>query len=118
MLETIYHNSYGTSLLMRNPTNENCTIQLVIDSVGLFMSDKDLEHLLEAIHGSGRPCDCLECGGKPCNKIWCSGPKMDICLKLENKNIEQLEDLIVGTQFVLNMDETLKKLQVKPNNYN
>ena len=115
IMETIYENNYGATLLLEDAPNPNCKIQLVVDSIGIFMSERDIAHLLNIVAGTGQPCNCLDCGGNPCNKIWCSNPSIDICLKVEGEKLDLLEDLLKGTQFILNMDATLAKYRVKPN---
>lgn len=49
------------------------------------------------------------CIGTVSNKIYCTNPLINICLKFNDKNIKQIEDLIIGTQFIKKMDKTLKK---------
>ena len=56
---------------------------------------------------------CSECQGTVSNKIWCTNPLIDICLKFNEVNLEKIEDLIIGTQFILNMDKTLKKFALE-----
>ncbi len=112
-MELIYSNDYGASYKMVNAPNPNCQLQLIIDTVGIFMSEKDIEGLLNIVRKSNTPCDCVECGGERCNKIWTTTPLIDTCLKVDDEILELLEDLIVGTQFMLNMDTTLEKFRIK-----
>ena len=114
-MELLYRNNYGASYLMEEAPNPNHDIQLVINSIGLYMSKKDLENLLNIVLESNAPCNCEECGGKTCNRVWCNNPLVDICLKVDEPILELLEDLIRGTQFILNMDDTLKKFRLDTN---
>ncbi|UJH66453.1 hypothetical protein [Allomuricauda sp. SCSIO 65647] len=111
-MELIYENSYGASYKIENAPNPTCKLQMVIDTIGIFMSETDLAHLLEIVRDSGKPCFCEECKGQKCSKIWCNGPFHDMCLKMDESNQAQLEDLILGTQFILNMDQTLEKYSI------
>jgi hypothetical protein len=110
-MEEIYQNDYGVSYRNFDKTNKENGVQIIIDRVGLYLSLKELEHLKKIVQNKshGDPCMCSECQGQVSNKIWCTNPLIDICLKFNQDNIEKIEDLIIGTQFILNMDKTLKK---------
>lgn len=112
-MELIYRNNYGAFYNIRNATNLNCKLQMVVDTVGIFLSESDIAYLLKIVRDSHEPCSCAECKGKRCNKIWTTGPFIDICLKVDDDILEQMEDLILGTQFILNMDATLEKHRIK-----
>lgn len=117
-MKLIYKNNYGSSYLIENAPNPNCNIQLVIDTIGLFMSIEDLNKLQQIANRSYEPCNCSDCGGKSCNKIWCTNPLIDICLKTNESILGLLEDLIKGTQFMLHMDATLNQHQLKTKDEN
>ena len=110
-MEEIYRNDYGASYKNFGDKNQENGVQLIIDRVGLYLSMKELENLKKIVHNKteGEPCMCSECQGKVSNKIWCTNPLIDICLKFDDQNIEKIKDLIIGTQFILNMGKTLKK---------
>ncbi|WP_339713717.1 hypothetical protein [uncultured Kriegella sp.] len=112
-MELIYKNEYGACFRIYNAPNPICTIQLVVDTIGIFMSEADLEHLLTMVRESDTPCQCRDCGGEKCNKIWCATPLVDICLKVNDKILEQMEDLIMGTRFLLEIDSTLEQHKIK-----
>ncbi len=111
-MELLYKNEYGASYKVDFGTNPECEVQLVIDTVGLFMSKEELDHLLTIVKNSHEPCDCGNCNG-PCEKIWCTGPLVDICLKVSDTILDKMEDLIAGTQFMLNIDATLEGYRLK-----
>ena len=111
-MELIYKNNYGACYKIVEAPNRLCKIQLVVDSIGIFMSEADLEHLLEIVRQADEPCFCPECNGAPSKKIWSTGPYHDICLKVDDGQREEMEDLIVGTQFVLNIDDTLSQYRI------
>ena len=112
-MELIYQNKYGAAYWLNESPNPNCKIQLVIDTIGLFMCKEDLEQLLGIVQRSYEPCHCIDCGGKACSKIWCANPLVDICLNINEPILGLLEDLIIGTQFMLNMDATLGEHNLK-----
>ena len=112
-MKIIYKNNYGACYEIVNAPNPLCKIQLVVDSIGIFMSENDLNNLLDIIRQADKPCYCPECNGKPSKKIWSRGPFHDLCLKIEDNQREEIEDLIVGTQFVLNIDQTLAQYRIE-----
>lgn len=114
-MELIYQNNYGATFKMKNSPNPDCELQLVIDSIGIFMSHQDLTELKTVIGKFQVPCQCADCKGATCTKIWSSSPRMDFCLKVDKPRLHELEDLIKGTQFILGLDNTLEKYRVKSN---
>ncbi|MFD0796966.1 hypothetical protein ACFQZJ_05810 [Maribacter chungangensis] len=111
-MELIYRNDYAAVYRVQNSPHEDCDMQLVVDTVGLFVSRGDLEHLMGIVQRSDEPCTCADCGGNACNKIWCSNPLIDICLKVDKTILALLEDVIKGTQFTLDLDATLAKYRL------
>ena len=112
-MELIYKNDYGTCYRVYNAPNPNCKYQMVVDTVGIFMTEIDISNLLSIVRSSYETCNCEECGGKRYNKIWTTNPLIDICLKVDGDILELMEDLILGTQFMLSMDATLKKNSIE-----
>ena len=105
-MEVLYKNKYGAVYSIQHTPNPECTLQLVIETVGLFMSRTDLEHLLKIVQKPFEPCQCEQCQGKT-DKIWCTNPIIDICLKVDRRILTGIEDLIKGALFNLDMDATL-----------
>ena len=110
-MELLYKNDYGATFKVQNSSNPNCEMQLIIDTVGLFMSREDLKHLLTIVLKSHESCSCEECGGSHCDKIWCANPLIDICLKVNEPILKKMEDLIKGTLFMLDLDAISKKVR-------
>ncbi len=112
-MKLIYKNNYGACYRINNTSNPTCKLQIVIDTVGIFISEKEMDYLLEIIRNSQEPCNCQDCNGNRCNKIWTTSPWIDVCIKVNDDILEHMEDLILGTQFILNMDATLEKCKIK-----
>ncbi|PID69494.1 MAG: hypothetical protein CR989_01365 [Flavobacteriales bacterium] len=112
-MELIYRNDYGAFYSIHNPPNPNCKLQMVVDTNGIFLSERDMAYLLKIVRDAHKPCNCKECKGKRCKRIWTTSPLVDICLKVDDNILELIEDLILGTQFMLNMDATLEKYKIK-----
>lgn len=112
-MELIYKNDYGATYKIENSPNPQCEMQLIVDTVGLLMSRDDLAYLLSIVEKSYQPCDCDDCKGGYCDKIWSRNPLIDICLKVDRSLLYKMEDLIKGTQFILNIDDTLEEYRIK-----
>jgi len=113
-MELVYQNNYGATFKVKNVPNPLCSLQMVVDSIGLFMTEDDLDNLLRMVQESGQPCQCPDCQGEQCQRLWCSSKHYEFGLTLSKENKEELVDLIKGTQFLLHMDETLKQYRLKP----
>ncbi len=112
-MELLYQNSYGAIYKMPKVESHICEMQMIVDTIGIFLSREDLDHLLSIVYKSTEPCTCADCGGNFCNKIWCSNPLIDICLKVDESILDHMEDLIKGAQFMLDMNATLEKYRLK-----
>lgn len=112
-MELIYKNDYGASYNVANQSNPNCTIQMVIGSTGIFMTKPEIRNLLSIVRGSDKSCNCESCKGESCNRIWTTSSLVDICIKVDDIILGYLEDLILGTLFILNMNSTLEEHRIK-----
>lgn len=113
-MELLYKNDYGSMFRMFNSPNSTCELQLIIGTVGFFMSQTDLANLLEIINKSDPSCTCEDCGGAQCNKIWCANQFIEVCLKVDEAILYKMKDLIKGTRFMFNIDATLQEHRLKP----
>ncbi|QXP65035.1 MULTISPECIES: hypothetical protein [unclassified Polaribacter] len=112
-MELIYKNKYGASYKVNKYPNQNYEMQIVIGSVGVFMAENELDNLLDVVRGSHVPCNCDSCKGERCNKIWTTSELVDTCIKVDDTILGLLEDLILGTQFILNIDDILDEYRIK-----
>ncbi|MEM8928355.1 MAG: hypothetical protein AAGC45_09130 [Bacteroidota bacterium] len=113
-MKLIYKNDYGATFKIKNVPNTNCSLQLVVDCIGIFLTESDLSKLLHMVEQSNQPCYCEDCHGEKCKRLWCTSKYYEFGLALNEENIKGLVDLVKGTQFLLNMDETLKQYRLKP----
>lgn len=88
-MDLIYRNNYGACYRVYDVPNPKCILQMVIDTVGIFMAKDDLKHLLTIVLQDPEPCNCDECGEEGCNRIWCPGPLLDFCLKVDPSVLKQ-----------------------------
>lgn len=113
-MKLLYKNDYGATFRLDDSPNPACELQLIIGTVGFFMSQTDLINFSKIVNKSDQPCTCEECGGNQCNKIWYTNSLIDVCLKVDEVILPKIKDLIKGTQFMLNIDATLEKHRLKP----
>ncbi|MEO9891216.1 hypothetical protein [Aurantibacter sp.] len=66
-MELLYRNEYGATYKVVNSANPACVVQLIVDSVGLYLSKNDLDYLMNIVLKSNEPCSCDDCGGNKCN---------------------------------------------------
>ncbi|MCV6628864.1 MAG: hypothetical protein OIF50_03290 [Flavobacteriaceae bacterium] len=112
-MRLLYKNDYASTFKVTLDGGFSYKIQLVIDNIGVFYSETDLIYLLEIVRDSHKPCNCKNCKGKNGSKIWTTGTLADVCFKIDPDRLKQLEDAILGTQFMLQMDATLEKNQIQ-----
>lgn len=115
-MKLIYKNNYGTIYKITNHVNTRYTLQLVVNNIGVFMSSKELNALLKLVKSSydfDQTCSCKECKDVKLNKLWKTNSFIDICLKVDDRVLSLLEDLIIGTQFMLNLDAVLDEHRIK-----
>lgn len=107
-MDPIYKNEQGAVYYVLHSPNPDCNFQLIIDSIGIYMSLSNLKHLLKVVQKPYEPCQCEKCGGEK-GKIWYVNPTIDLCLKVDVEILKGLEDLLKGTFFYLEMENTLRK---------
>ena len=114
-MELIYKNDYGTCYSVEHGPSSKHNIQMVIGTVGVFMTGRDMDALLHVVRNSHEPCHCENCGGKRRNTILTTSPLIDFSLKVNEDVLLEIEDLIVGTNFMLNIEIELDKHSIKYN---
>ena len=66
-MELVYRNDYGASFRVKNIPNTRCTLQLVVDSIGLFMTEDDMENLLKWYNNLGKLVTAQNAGANIAN---------------------------------------------------
>ena len=116
-MKEIYKNNYGISYLATNHSNPKHNIQLVINNLGIFMSLDEMKSLLKVVRSSykslEKKCNCDECNQQELSSLWKINSFFEVRLKIDFKVLNLLEDLIEGTQFILNMDAVLEEHRIK-----
>ncbi|MCG1036415.1 hypothetical protein [Polaribacter sargassicola] len=104
-LKPIYHNNIGASYFLKNNLDSDFNmdrIQIIIGDVALILENKEVYAFLEIINSVKSGCKCNEC--KELNQITCNTSYTKLIFKSTKKNIIQLEDLVRGTIFELQMN--------------
>ena len=115
-MKLIYNNSYGAIYKIKKEVNTKYTLQLMVNNIGIFMTITELNNLLKLVkssYGFDQNCNCKQCKDVKLNKLWKTNSFIDICLKVDDSILGFLEDLIIGTQFMLNIDTVLDEHRIK-----
>jgi len=116
-MKEIYKNNYGITYSVKNHPNSKYKIQLVINNLGMFMSLEEMQNLLMIVRSSyeslNNRCNCEHCKQNELSSLWKINDFFEVRLKIDIKTLNLLEDLIEGTQFILNMDTILNEHRIK-----
>ena len=81
------------------------------------MSLKEMNSLLKAVKAPYKmiddSCDCEYCKSKGLHNLWKVNDFFEMRLKINESVLKELEDLIEGTRFILNIDNILEAHRVK-----
>ncbi|NJX14707.1 hypothetical protein [Tamlana crocina] len=108
-MELLYQNEYGASYALENSFDSEIKFQIVIGSVGMFLTQKDIDELQDLVQ------DCKTeslRNKKNYDTIWKHTCFADVRIKLNQPLLHLLEDLVNGTHFVINMNATLRKNKI------
>ncbi|RXG26954.1 hypothetical protein [Leeuwenhoekiella palythoae] len=111
-MSLIYKNPYGSVFTISDAPNPKCNYQLVIDSMGIFMSKKDIYSLLNIVRSYFQPCYCENCQGKLPDKLYLPDTNSELCLMVDPLLLADFEELFVGATFHIEMQETLKNHEI------
>lgn len=116
-MNLIYKNDYGAIYSLEGAPNPNCSHQLIIGSIGIYMSLNDLSYLLDIVEACHYPCHCENCQGTFPDKIFFPNGNSEMCLHIDPFILADLEDLIKQTQFELNITQTLKGFKIRRHHF-
>lgn len=116
-MKEIYKNDYSVSYLISNHTNKKYTLQLVINNLGIFMSLEEMDALLKIVKASygalENKCNCEKCKENALSSLWKVNSFFEVRLNIDFNILSLLEELIEGTQFILNLDSILEEHRIK-----
>ena len=107
----IYHNDFGIAFQWKSNATKRDKIQLVFRNMGFYLTAKEIrqfhENVFDARNSKG--CSCCE---RDCNtkSILLKTPSTKVDLAVNEKELMEVEDLIKGTLFQLDLDNYLNNL--------
>ncbi|WP_442846272.1 hypothetical protein [Leeuwenhoekiella sp. H156] len=108
----IYANPYGSVYELNKLPNPKHKYQLVIGAMGIFMSKKDLLTLLDTAKSHFTPCYCEYCQGRLPDKLYLPDVGSELCLLIDPLVLADLEELLEGVLFHIEIQETLKNNRI------
>lgn len=112
-MHLLYHNKFGVAFQWkRNSAKDLMKIQLVFRDTGLKVSKKELTLFLENIKHTKDSCShCSECSQKESYKaLLVDSPAPQVSFAMNMKELDDVQDLVEGTLFQLNLDNFIRKL--------
>ncbi len=107
----IYHNDFGIAFQWKSDITKQDKIQLVFRNMGFYLSTKEIKQFRQNVYDakSAKGCSCCErdCDTK---SILLKTPSTKVDLAVNNKELIEVEDLITGTLFQLDLDNYLNNL--------
>lgn len=105
----IYQNECGITFLWKPDTpNKNRKVQLIFRNIGLLLSPSELHYFSKCIQEtlqSGRENLCSDCSAKKsCRSLLLNSPAHQITFAVSFQEAVEIEDLIRGTMFKLQLD--------------
>ena len=112
-MDIVYENAYGSIYRASESPCAHCNYQLVVNTVGVYMSKSDLSYLLQVVTNRDIPAHANS--RYDYDRIWCKNPLIDIHLKVEGQNHNRLIDLLKGALFNIEIEILLKANKININ---
>lgn len=107
----IYHNDFGIAFQWKSNVTKQEKIQLVFRNMGFYLTFKEIrqfhKNIFDAQNSKGCSCCERECETK---SILLKTPSNKVDLAVNEKELMEVEDLIKGTLFQLDLDNYLNNL--------
>ncbi|MDN3621246.1 hypothetical protein QWY81_17400 [Polaribacter undariae] len=107
-LQTIYHNNIGATYFFKDNLDPDLSmnkIQIIIGDIALILEDNEIFSFLEVIESVKMACKCDDCN--ELKQITCNTSYTKLIFKSTRKNINELEDLIKGTIFEIQLNSLI-----------
>lgn len=107
----IYHNPIGIAFRWQTPFEKASEkVQVVFNHMGFHLSKEEIELFSNQVACSrDSVSNCDRCAfKKECKNILLETPSAAVSLAVNEKELEQLDDLLNGTLFWLNLEDYLK----------
>lgn len=109
----LYHNSLGVAFKWKRSTAKDLKkVQLVFRNTGLFLTPKELIQFSKNIKKTLKePLCCEECGNQNCRKtMLLEAPNPQTSFVMSYDELKQIDDLVEGACFQLNLNKLLENL--------
>ncbi len=112
-INPIYYNEFGIAFQWkRNAAKDLKKVQFVFRDTGLLLTTTELLQFQESIrHALKRPSSCKECkSDESCRNLLLDTPAPQVTLAVSSIELAEIQDLVRGTLFQLNLDSFLNGL--------
>lgn len=112
-IHTIYQNNFGIAFQWKRSAGKDFNkVQIVFRNTGLYLSQDELLLFSKQIDCTvNREGLCTECReNKECRSLLVETPAPQIAFAVSHTELYQMQDLIKGTLFQLDLDKILKKI--------
>ncbi len=110
-LDPVYHNNIGATYLIKDNFNDSLysqKIQLLIGDVAILLEEKEINALVKVIDSVKNGCSCDKCMSEgKFKQIKCDTDHFKLVFKSTKTRITDLEDLLRGTIFELQINSIL-----------
>ncbi|KJD31583.1 hypothetical protein PK35_14365 [Tamlana nanhaiensis] len=110
-LDPIYSNVIGTTYVLKDNLEkgpfDSEKIQMVLGEVAIILSRAELENLVVIINSAKAGCNCKNCRCKILKQIKGNTNYVEFVFKSTENNLSNLEDLVKGTLFELQIASVL-----------
>ncbi|MCB4799115.1 hypothetical protein [Neotamlana laminarinivorans] len=110
-LDPVYRNAIGATYLIKDNPNKTGysseKIQLFLGEVSIILTYEEVANLIPTIDSAKKGCACKNCKCEIPKQIKANTNYVKFIFKSSEKNILDLEDLVKGTLFELEMASVL-----------
>lgn len=112
-INLIYRNSFGIAFQWaQNSVNDKKKVQLVFRDTGLLITKKELMQFQKNIKCTMKSNSlCKDCQqNESCRALLLDTPASQVTLAMNQKELQDVSDLVEGTLFQLNLDNHLNSM--------
>ena len=114
-INLIHRNAYGISFhWKRNSSNDRRKVQLIFRDTGLLLTSNELLKFssnIERTISEGKNLLCKDCQDRgKCRSLLVDSPAPQVTFAVSYEEVLELQDLVAGTLFQLNLDSLLGEI--------
>lgn len=114
-VNTLYHNDFGIAFRWKNIPERLHMVQLVFRDTGFLLDKKSIQKFANQIHKSmgSQNSACGQCDlNRSCRSILLETPMEHLTMAISLDELDQLNDLVQGTLFQLELEHYLAQLSL------